>query len=164
MVKGEWIKPGAIVIDCGINHVPGEWAVYNKWGHVCIKMCLLSSWILCPWCLWFTWTSFVCKSVLSSDGNLWQCQSKENTGLKYSPRADQWQFWFYLQRGWWLIEERGGPRNIAAEYPFNLPHQIVKSCRCCHFRAQKREFCCHYFVVGADEAVAFEVQKWQADS
>ncbi|XP_007473077.1 C-1-tetrahydrofolate synthase, cytoplasmic [Monodelphis domestica] len=22
MVKGEWIKPGAIVIDCGINHVP----------------------------------------------------------------------------------------------------------------------------------------------
>ncbi|XP_031514269.1 C-1-tetrahydrofolate synthase, cytoplasmic-like [Papio anubis] len=24
MVKGEWIKPGAIVIDCGINYVPGE--------------------------------------------------------------------------------------------------------------------------------------------
>uniref|UniRef100_A0A4W3HCB8 formate--tetrahydrofolate ligase n=1 Tax=Callorhinchus milii TaxID=7868 RepID=A0A4W3HCB8_CALMI len=24
MVKGSWIKPGAIVIDCGINHVPGE--------------------------------------------------------------------------------------------------------------------------------------------
>lgn len=23
MVKGEWIKPGAIVIDCGINYVPG---------------------------------------------------------------------------------------------------------------------------------------------
>lgn len=23
MVKGEWIKPGAVVIDCGINHVPG---------------------------------------------------------------------------------------------------------------------------------------------
>ncbi|KAG6933275.1 methylenetetrahydrofolate dehydrogenase, cyclohydrolase and formyltetrahydrofolate synthetase 1, partial [Chelydra serpentina] len=22
MVKGEWIKPGAVVIDCGINHVP----------------------------------------------------------------------------------------------------------------------------------------------
>lgn len=36
MVKGEWIKPGAIVIDCGINHVPGEWAVYNKWGNVCL--------------------------------------------------------------------------------------------------------------------------------
>lgn len=24
MVKGEWIKPGAIVIDCGINYIPGE--------------------------------------------------------------------------------------------------------------------------------------------
>lgn len=24
MVKGEWIKKGAVVIDCGINHVPGE--------------------------------------------------------------------------------------------------------------------------------------------
>ena len=23
MVKGEWIKPGAVVIDCGINHIPG---------------------------------------------------------------------------------------------------------------------------------------------
>lgn len=34
MVKGEWIKPGAIVIDCGINHVPGAWAMYNKRGYV----------------------------------------------------------------------------------------------------------------------------------
>lgn len=24
MVKGEWIKPGAVVIDCGINHVAGK--------------------------------------------------------------------------------------------------------------------------------------------
>lgn len=24
MVKGEWIKPGAIVIDCGINYVPDD--------------------------------------------------------------------------------------------------------------------------------------------
>ncbi|XP_062252814.1 C-1-tetrahydrofolate synthase, cytoplasmic [Platichthys flesus] len=24
MVKGEWIKPGAVVIDCGINHIPDE--------------------------------------------------------------------------------------------------------------------------------------------
>lgn len=24
MVKGEWIKPGAVVIDCGINYIPGE--------------------------------------------------------------------------------------------------------------------------------------------
>jgi 5,10-methylene-tetrahydrofolate dehydrogenase/methenyl tetrahydrofolate cyclohydrolase len=23
MVKGDWIKPGAIVIDCGINSIPG---------------------------------------------------------------------------------------------------------------------------------------------
>lgn len=23
MVKGEWIKKGAVVIDCGINHIPG---------------------------------------------------------------------------------------------------------------------------------------------
>lgn len=36
MVKGEWIKPGAIVIDCGINHVPGAWAMYNKGGCVCL--------------------------------------------------------------------------------------------------------------------------------
>lgn len=27
MVKGEWIKKGAVVIDCGINHVPGISAV-----------------------------------------------------------------------------------------------------------------------------------------
>jgi len=24
MVKGSWIKPGAVVIDCGINAIPGE--------------------------------------------------------------------------------------------------------------------------------------------
>ena len=24
MVKGEWIKPGAVVIDCGINAIPGR--------------------------------------------------------------------------------------------------------------------------------------------
>jgi methylenetetrahydrofolate dehydrogenase (NADP+)/methenyltetrahydrofolate cyclohydrolase len=24
MIRGEWIKPGAIVIDVGINRVPGE--------------------------------------------------------------------------------------------------------------------------------------------
>lgn len=24
MVKGEWIKKGAVVIDCGINHVLGK--------------------------------------------------------------------------------------------------------------------------------------------
>ncbi|XP_074852460.1 C-1-tetrahydrofolate synthase, cytoplasmic isoform X2 [Carettochelys insculpta] len=24
MIKGEWIKPGAIVIDCGINHIPDD--------------------------------------------------------------------------------------------------------------------------------------------
>ncbi len=23
MVKGEWIKKGAVVIDCGINYIPG---------------------------------------------------------------------------------------------------------------------------------------------
>jgi len=23
MVKGDWIKPGAVVIDCGINSIPG---------------------------------------------------------------------------------------------------------------------------------------------
>ena len=22
-VKGDWVKPGAVVIDCGINSVPG---------------------------------------------------------------------------------------------------------------------------------------------
>ena len=24
MVKGDWVKPGAIVIDCGINSIPGK--------------------------------------------------------------------------------------------------------------------------------------------
>lgn len=25
MVKGSWIKPGAVVIDCGINAIPGRY-------------------------------------------------------------------------------------------------------------------------------------------
>jgi len=24
MITGDWIKPGAVVIDCGINSIPGE--------------------------------------------------------------------------------------------------------------------------------------------
>lgn len=24
MVRGDWLKEGAVVIDCGINHVPGS--------------------------------------------------------------------------------------------------------------------------------------------
>lgn len=24
MVRGDWVKPGAVVIDCGINSIPGE--------------------------------------------------------------------------------------------------------------------------------------------
>ena len=24
MVKGDWVKPGAVVIDCGINSIPGK--------------------------------------------------------------------------------------------------------------------------------------------
>ena len=23
MIRGEWVKEGAVVIDCGINHIPG---------------------------------------------------------------------------------------------------------------------------------------------
>lgn len=34
MVKGEWIKPGAIVIDCGINYIPGECCWGRKVGLV----------------------------------------------------------------------------------------------------------------------------------
>lgn len=38
MVKGEWIKPGAIVIDCGINYVSGEccwrWKEGGFWWRV----------------------------------------------------------------------------------------------------------------------------------
>ncbi|XP_060610302.2 C-1-tetrahydrofolate synthase, cytoplasmic [Anolis sagrei] len=30
MVKGEWIKPGAIVIDCGINHIPDSTKASGK--------------------------------------------------------------------------------------------------------------------------------------
>lgn len=28
MVKGSWVKPGAVVIDCGINSVPGSCQCY----------------------------------------------------------------------------------------------------------------------------------------
>lgn len=24
-VKGDWIKPGAVVVDCGINSITGKW-------------------------------------------------------------------------------------------------------------------------------------------
>jgi methylenetetrahydrofolate dehydrogenase (NADP+)/methenyltetrahydrofolate cyclohydrolase/formyltetrahydrofolate synthetase len=24
LVKGDWLKPGAVVIDCGINSIPGK--------------------------------------------------------------------------------------------------------------------------------------------
>lgn len=30
MVRGAWIKPGAVVIDCGINSIPGE----------CLRVCM----------------------------------------------------------------------------------------------------------------------------
>uniref|UniRef100_A0A8C0UCD0 formate--tetrahydrofolate ligase n=1 Tax=Cyanistes caeruleus TaxID=156563 RepID=A0A8C0UCD0_CYACU len=42
MVKGEWIKPGAIVIDCGINHVPGTWATLTR-GDVFVYKCSVCS-------------------------------------------------------------------------------------------------------------------------
>lgn len=28
MVKGDWIKPGTVVIDCGINAIPGNRNLY----------------------------------------------------------------------------------------------------------------------------------------
>lgn len=37
MVKGDWIKPGAIVIDCGINSKPGKFFVlilFNYFEHI----------------------------------------------------------------------------------------------------------------------------------
>lgn len=27
MVRGSWIKPGAVVIDCGINPIPGTYVI-----------------------------------------------------------------------------------------------------------------------------------------
>ena len=30
IIKGSWIKPGAIVIDCGINVVPGNLTEKNN--------------------------------------------------------------------------------------------------------------------------------------
>ena len=35
-VKGDWVKPGAVVIDCGINSIPGikkslYFSLYEKW-------------------------------------------------------------------------------------------------------------------------------------
>ncbi len=35
LVRGSWIKPGAIVIDVGINHVPGEGGKSRLVGDVC---------------------------------------------------------------------------------------------------------------------------------
>ena len=32
MVKGSWIKPGAVVIDCGINAIPGNCCFYDIKG------------------------------------------------------------------------------------------------------------------------------------
>lgn len=33
MVKGDWIKPGAVVIDCGINTLPGMlYALFNVYA------------------------------------------------------------------------------------------------------------------------------------
>lgn len=42
MVKASWIKPGAIVIDVGINTVPGEKS--------CSQSCLLSVWLTMSFC------------------------------------------------------------------------------------------------------------------
>uniref|UniRef100_A0A672ZL80 C-1-tetrahydrofolate synthase, cytoplasmic n=1 Tax=Sphaeramia orbicularis TaxID=375764 RepID=A0A672ZL80_9TELE len=39
MVKGEWIKKGAVVIDCGINHIPGLTITLN----VCVQNTVLSA-------------------------------------------------------------------------------------------------------------------------
>lgn len=27
-VKGDWVKPGAVVIDCGINSIPGQNSIH----------------------------------------------------------------------------------------------------------------------------------------
>lgn len=29
LVKGDWIKPGAVVIDCGINPIPGIYFYFS---------------------------------------------------------------------------------------------------------------------------------------
>lgn len=39
LVKGSWIKPGAVVIDCGINAIPGRFCV----GKVVSTACFNSS-------------------------------------------------------------------------------------------------------------------------
>lgn len=59
MVKGEWIKPGAVVIDCGINYVPGEWCQTENQPQL----------ILCqvPWLSEPGWEEVVC--VLSCLGS-----------------------------------------------------------------------------------------------
>lgn len=28
MVRGSWVKPGAVVIDCGINAIPGNYSIF----------------------------------------------------------------------------------------------------------------------------------------
>ena len=34
LVKGDWVKPGAVVIDCGINQVQGEhWVPMGIWWY-----------------------------------------------------------------------------------------------------------------------------------
>jgi 5,10-methylene-tetrahydrofolate dehydrogenase/methenyl tetrahydrofolate cyclohydrolase len=40
MVKGDWIKPGAVVIDCGINSVTGmvfySFIIFNSLNLFCV--------------------------------------------------------------------------------------------------------------------------------
>lgn len=40
LVKGDWIKPGAVVIDCGITAIPG---IYNCFFRLRLKDKLIES-------------------------------------------------------------------------------------------------------------------------
>lgn len=46
MVRGEWVKEGAVVIDCGINHVPGT-------SPVSCVLTFVFTCVLCPLCVTF---------------------------------------------------------------------------------------------------------------
>ena len=49
MVKKEWVKPGAVVIDVGINSIPGEQQIEITLYLVQIVPLLYPKHILCRW-------------------------------------------------------------------------------------------------------------------
>ena len=41
LLQGDWIKPGAVVIDCGITAVPGVYLLFGSSDILCLIMRIL---------------------------------------------------------------------------------------------------------------------------